>query len=100
VHAEQRSQQLVRGGLVVVIRAAHDQQRGVDEEHEPPARTQQPERLRDPLVRVAPDAGAVLGDREVEARVGQGHLLGVAVKERELDAELLLEAAGAVELRL
>ena len=87
-------------GSPSVSRAAHDRQRRVDEEHEPPARAQQPRRLGDPLVRIAPDARAVLGDREVEARVVKRRLLGVAVHERELDPELLLQGARGGELAL
>lgn len=51
----------------------------------------QPRRLGDPRIGIAPDAGAVLGDREVEADVGQRHFLGVAVQERVLETVLGLQ---------
>ena len=77
-----------------VGRRAQDQQRRVGEEHEPPARAQQPRGLRDPALRLAPQARAVLREREVEARVGQRDRLGVALDERELEAVLGLHARG------
>jgi len=78
--------------------AAEDGEDRVDEEDELAAGAQQAGGLRDPEVGVAPDARAVLGDRDVEGFVGVGDLLGVAVEEREVEAELLLVAAGGGEL--
>ena len=54
--------------------------------------------LGDPPVRVAPDRGPVLADREVEALVGERRTLGVCVHEREVQPELLLERPGRREL--
>ena len=51
----------------------------VRHEHESAAGPQQPVRLGHPGVRIAPDARAVLGDREVEARVRQRHALCVCL---------------------
>ena len=50
-------------------------------------------------VRVAPDARAVLGEREVEALVGKRDGLGARLEQRELDAGLGLEAPRRLELR-
>ena len=55
----------------------------VDQENEPPAGAQQARRLGDPAVGIRPQAGAVLGDGEVEAGIAVGHRLGVAVQQRE-----------------
>ena len=63
-----------------------------------PPGPQQPRRLRDPAVGVAPDRGAVLRDGEVEARVRQRHVLGARLDQRELEPELLLHRAGGLEL--
>src|SRR3954469_17151531 len=79
-------------------RGAHEQQRGVGEEDEPPARPQQPRGLGDPALRLAPQAGAVLGEGEVEARVGERDRLGVALDERELEAVLGLHGTCGGEL--
>ena len=49
---------------------------------------------------IGPDRGAVLRDREVEARVRERHGLGVAVDQRERQPVLGLEPAGRRELRL
>jgi hypothetical protein len=73
-------------------------QGAVDQEDQPPARAQQPRRLGDPAVGVAPDAGAVLADRQVEAAAAQRGALGVAVDEREGEPELALEGAGRAQL--
>ena len=62
------------------------------------ARPQQPIRLGEPAVRVAPDARAVLGDGEVEALGRQRHVLGARLDERELEPELLLAAPRRREL--
>ena len=63
-----------------------------------PAGPQQPVRLGDPHVRVAPDRRAVLRDREVERAVGVRDRLGVAVDERQRDTVLGGEAAGGRQL--
>ena len=47
---------------------------------------------------VAPDAGAVLGDREVEARGGKRNVLGARLDEWKLEPELLLAPPGRGEL--
>ena len=48
---------------------------------------------------IGPQARAVLGDGEVEARVGIRHRLGVAVQEGEVEAVLALESARRGQLR-
>jgi hypothetical protein len=45
------------------------------------------------------DARAVLGEREVEGRVRQRHVLGACLDEREVEAELGLHRPRGVELR-
>ena len=50
-------------------------------------------------MRIAPDAGAVLGDRQVEARRRQRDVLGASLDERKVDAELALTAARRLKLR-
>ena len=81
-------------------RRAEDQQRRAGEEDEPAARAQQPRGLRDPARRLAPQARAVLRQREVEARVGQRDVLGVGLDQRELDAVLRLHRPRGRELAL
>jgi hypothetical protein len=73
-------------------------QGAVDEEDQAPARAQQPRRLGDPAVRVAPDARPILADDEVEGAGAEGRALGVAEDQREGQAELALEGAGRPEL--
>ena len=73
------------------VGCAEHQQCSVDEEDQPTSGAQESGCLRDPPIGVAPDAGAVLGDGEVEALVGQRNLLGAAVQQRELEAEFGLD---------
>jgi len=71
----------------------------VTEEHQAPARPQEPMRLGNPQVRVAPDRCAVLADREVERGVGLRHRFGVAVHPLDVvDAVFDSEPAGGGEL--
>src|SRR4029450_4164946 len=84
----------VRGGGVVALRVTGQQQGVPAEEDQPSARPQQPGRLRDPPVRVAPDRRAVLGQPEFEALVVERRALGVCVHEREPEVELRLEGPG------
>ena len=74
------------------VGCAEHQQCSVDEEDQPTSGAHESGCLRDPPVGVAPDAGAVLGDGEVEALVGQRNLLGAAVQQRELEAEFGLDS--------
>src|SRR5262245_11042867 len=62
-------------------------------ENELSARTQDTGRLRDPSIWVSPQARAVLGDREVEARIGIRDPLGIAVDQSKLESVLALEPA-------
>ena len=71
----------------------HHQHR-VDQEDQLPAGAQQAGRFGDPGVRIAPDAGAVLGDRQVEAGVGERRLLGVGLQYREPQPETVLQLTG------
>jgi hypothetical protein len=75
-------------------------QKRVREEVETSARAKQPCRLRDPFLRIHPQARAILRDREVEGLVGVGDRFRVAVDERELELVLLLEAPRGGELLL
>ena len=89
-----RSSRSVAGVVLGVGGSRASSSGAVDEEDQPAAGPQQPRGLGDPRVRVAPDARAVLGDGEVEARVRERHVLGVAVHERELEPELAPAGAG------
>ena len=82
----------------LVLGRAEDREHGVAHEDEPPVRAQQPRRLRNPAVGIAPDRGAVLGEREVEARVRQRRLLRVRLDEREVEPVLRLHRPRDLEL--
>ena len=84
-------------GLVLVVHREHHQRR-VGEEPQPAAGSQEARRLGDPRLGIAPQAGAVLGDREVERVGGQRHRLGAALDEREVQAVLGLQRVGGREL--
>src|SRR4029434_2542858 len=86
MHSEGRPQQSVARGEVVFLRHAQREEGGVHEENEGAARTQETGRLRDPAIRVRPQARAVLRDREIEARIGIWYLLGIAVDQRQLES--------------
>ena len=67
---------------------------------EPPARAQQPRRLRDPAVRVDPESTRRTRRRRGRSsRPGRPVVAGVGLDERELDPRLRLHAARRVELR-
>jgi hypothetical protein len=85
---------------VVVLRVAEQHERMAAQEDEPAARPQHPSRLRDPRVRVAPDRGTVLGEREVEALVAERRPLAVAVDEREPQVELPWNALAVTSCQL
>jgi hypothetical protein len=87
VHAEIWTQEPVTGRRIGIIREREHGDHAVGEEDELPGRAQQPSRLGNPPVRVTPDAGAVLGDRQIKAPVGGGNLLGVTVPKRELQSD-------------
>jgi hypothetical protein len=63
-----------------------------------PPGAQQPCGLRDPPARVGPETSSVLRDGEIEAGVGMGDCLRVAVNEGKRDAKFRLEATGAGQL--
>src|SRR5207249_7641922 len=65
---------------------------------EPPARPQQPRRFWNPQLRIRPERGAVLGEREIEGRVREWHSLGRGLDERELDPGLGLHSPRRREL--
>ena len=100
MHAPLRAQQSIARNVGVEITEAEDGEHGVDEEDQLAARAQDAGRFRDPRVRVAPDARAVLGDREAKAVVSERRLLGVPVMQRERNAVLGLESTCGRELRL
>src|ERR671935_1084995 len=80
------------------VRHAQHENRGVDEEDELATGSEEAGSLGDPAVRVTPDAGPIFAEGEVETGVGQRDLLGIAVDEREGQAELLLQRTGRLEL--
>src|SRR5215211_5270786 len=55
-------------------------------------------RLRNPVVRVAPDAGAVFADYEVGGLALERSFLRVTLDQWKVDAELVLQSAGRFEL--
>ena len=85
-------------GVPLVLGDAQGDEHAVGQEDEPPTRPQQPRRLGHPPLGVAPDAGAVLADDQVEGGVRQRHVLAAGFDEREGHAERLLAAAGRLEL--
>jgi hypothetical protein len=68
-----------------------DGHRVVAEEHKRPAGAEQPVRLGQPEIRVAPDRGAVFGDGEIEGRVGQARGLRVAFEEGDVEPVFALQ---------
>ena len=99
VEPEVGTHQAVRRRFLGVGRA-QVQDRSVDQKSEPAAGSQQACRLGNPAIGVGPDARTVLGDREIEARVGKRDGLGVAEDQGELDPVFRLQAAGRGELGL
>src|SRR5438094_2595049 len=91
------SDQTVRG-RIFAVRGAESEEGAVLQEDQMATGPQEPHGLGDPAVGIAPYARAVLGDGEIEARVGQRDLLGVAVQEREAETVLSLEPSGRLEL--
>ena len=92
VHAEIVSTQgRPRRPLGVGVGDGEHQERSVAEEDEPAARAEQAGGLRNPDVWIAPDRGAVLADRKVEAGVRQRHRFGVAVDEGKVQVVLVLQ---------
>ena len=89
---------LERLGRALEVRA-ENRERRVAQEDELAAGSKQARGLGDPLVRVAPDRRAVLGDDDVERRVRERDLLGVRLEERELDPGLALHLPRGLELR-
>jgi hypothetical protein len=91
------AQPVARGEAVFCRHAQHEEGR-VHEEDEGSAGTQEPDRFWNPARRVLPQAGAVLGDHQVEARIRIGYLLRVAVDQRKREAVLTLQPAGRGQL--
>ena len=85
-------------GRHLLVRRAEHEERGVPQEDEPAARAQQARGLGDPAVRVAPDRGAVLADREVERGVREGDRLRARLEEREDEAVLPLQRPRRLQL--
>ena len=99
VHAKVGPQQPPGGGQAFGVRDGEHEQHRIHQEDQLAAGAQQPGRLGNPRVGIAPDAGAVLRDRQVEAAVGEGCLLGAGVDEREPQSETVLQVAGGDQLR-
>jgi hypothetical protein len=62
-------------------------------------RTQQAGGLGNPAIRICPQAGTLLRNGEVEARIRVGDRLGVTVDELEIETMLALKAPRRNELR-
>jgi hypothetical protein len=82
----------------LLLRHAEARQRELGHEHQPAIGSQQPGRLRDPPVRIAPYRCTVFADHHVGAAAGQRHPLGVRLDQREVQAELVLQAARGGQL--
>src|SRR5256885_16590483 len=91
------SDQTVRG-RIFGVRGAESEEGAVLQEDQMASGPQEPHALGDPAVGIAPYARAVLGDGEIEARVGQRDLLGVAVQDRKAETVLSLGPSGRLEL--
>ena len=98
IHPERRTQQAILGRLVVDVRHAEHQQERVDRKRAA-RRAAGAARPRGSSGRVGPEARAVLGDREVEARVRERHRLGVAVDGAGSRARAPAASARGLELR-
>src|SRR5712692_5241065 len=85
-------------GWILTIGSAQIEEGAILEKDQMAPGPEEPDRLRDPAVGITPYAGAVLGEREIEARVRQRNLLGIAMQEREAEAVLPLEGRGRLEL--
>ena len=81
------------------VRHAQHRERRVAEEYKLPASSQQPRGFGDPLVRIAPDRRAVLGDREIERPAGQRDRLGVRFDELDVEGGPLVHTPRGRELR-
>src|ERR1044072_712496 len=78
---------------------AESGEHAVRQEDETPPRAKQPSRLRDPTLRVAPDARTVLAHRQVEGVVLERSVLGTRFDQGEGDARLALTTPGRLQLR-
>src|SRR5712692_9602492 len=85
-------------GRILAVGSAQIEEGAILEKDQMAPGPEEPDRLRDPAIRITPYAGAVLGEREIEARVRQRDLLGIAMQEREAEAVLPLEGRGRLEL--
>src|SRR5512145_743084 len=85
-------------GIARLVGCAEDHEHAVREKDEPAVRAKEPRRLRHPSLRIAPQARAVLGDREVEGRVRKRYLFGAGLDQRELDLPLRHDAPRRLEL--
>src|SRR5215469_13967101 len=98
MQAKEGPLQLVGRRQSVLLWQRKDDQNRVDEEDQLSAWAQEPGRLGNPCVRVAPDAGAVLGDHQVERGVIEWRSLCVGVHEREGLAKFVLQPPRGGEL--
>src|SRR5215211_3611942 len=78
---------------------AHHRERRVAKEDELAARAEQAVSLANPLLGIDPDRRAVLGQGEIERRIGKGNLGGVRFDKWERDAGLSLHPPCGLELR-
>src|SRR5215470_15243537 len=97
VQAEVVPHQAVGRGIFAVG-GAQVEEDAVLEEDELAPRAQEAGGLGNPAVRVAPDAGAVFGQGQIEAGIRQRDGLGVSVDQRKVEPVLALERAGGLEL--
>ena len=86
-------------GDALLLGDAQAGQDAVGQEHQTATRAEHPGRLGNPPLGIAPDAGPVLADHQIEARAGQRHVLGVGFDQREHQTEAILAAARGGQLR-
>src|SRR5947199_10597780 len=90
------SDQTVRG-RIFAVRGAESEEGAVLQEDQMATGPQEPHGLEDPQVGIAPYARAELGAAEIEARVGNRDLPGVALQGPEADAQPPLGDAAALD---
>jgi hypothetical protein len=86
-------------GEALLLWYAQRRQDTVGQIYQPSVWSQEPCRLGNPVFGVAPDAGTVLADHQIEARVREWHVLGVALDQGKHQPKALLATTGCVQLR-
>src|SRR5439155_2014871 len=80
------------------VRHAEHCYRGIAEKDELAAGAKKAGSLGNPVVRIATDAGAVFGEEQVEAGIGEWGKFSIGVNEREMEVVFALKRARGLEL--